>query len=206
MWKGIPVNGSLTQSLLKMATSKIRADNNFINPYPHAKIRIRARARNPQRVENDTRTRYPRISVCPRITHMPARTSKTCRTKTPALAASAAGLPESGLGAGVAQPSSAAVVGPGCGRRSPQAWGPGHRRRGAWARPARALGCGVEPHRRGGLGTAVSCRRRGCLGEEERRPMGGDSGSHEGAEGDWATTDWGWRPRGVEVERSGGNE
>ena len=84
--------------------------------------------------------------------------------------------------------------------------GPGHRRRGAWARPALALGCGVEPHRRGGLGTAVSCRRRGCLGEEERRPMGGDSGSHEGAEGDWATADWGWRPRGVEVERSGGNE
>ena len=134
-----------------MATGKIRADSNFINPYPHAKIRIRARARNPQRVENDTRTRYPRIPVCPRITHMPARRSKTCRTKTPALAASAAGLPESGLGAGVAQPSSAAVVGPGCGRRSPQAWGPGHRRRGAWALPARALGCGVEPHHRGGL-------------------------------------------------------
>ena len=87
-----------------MATGKIRVDNNFINPYPHAKIRIRARARNPQRVENDTRTRYPRIPVCPRITHMPARRSKTCRTKTPALAASAAGLPESGLSAGVAQP------------------------------------------------------------------------------------------------------
>ena len=189
-----------------MATGKIRADINFINPYPHAKIRIRARARNPQRVENDTRTRYLRIPVCPRITHMPARRSKTCRTKTPALAASAAGLPESGLGAGVAQPSSAAVVGPGCGRRSPHAWGPGHHRRGAWVRPARVLGCGVEPHRRGGLGTAVSCRRRGCLREEERRPMGGDSGSHEGAEGDWATADWGWRPRGVEVERSGGNE
>jgi len=105
-------------------------------------------------------------------------------------------------------------TGAGCERRRTAEEWPGRgrraalerRRRGAWARPARALGCGVEPHRRGGLGTAVSCRRRGCIGEEERRPMGGDSGSHEGAEGDWATADWGWRPRGVEVERSGGNE
>ena len=46
---------------LKMATGKIRADINFINPYPHAKIRARARAHNPQRVGNETRTRYPRI-------------------------------------------------------------------------------------------------------------------------------------------------
>ena len=33
---------------VKMATVKIRADINFINPYPRAKIRARARARNPQ--------------------------------------------------------------------------------------------------------------------------------------------------------------
>ena len=50
---------------LKMATGKIRADINFINQYPRAKIR--ARARNPQRVENDTRTRYPRIPAYPRV-------------------------------------------------------------------------------------------------------------------------------------------
>ena len=50
-----------------MATDKIRADINFINPYPHAKIRARARARNPQRVENDTRTRYPRIPAYPQV-------------------------------------------------------------------------------------------------------------------------------------------
>ena len=50
----------------KMATGKIRADINFINPYPRAKIRARARARNPQRVENDTRTCYPRIPENPR--------------------------------------------------------------------------------------------------------------------------------------------
>ena len=52
-------------SPLKMATGKIRADINFINPYPRAKIR--ARARNPQRVENDTRTRYSRIPAYPRV-------------------------------------------------------------------------------------------------------------------------------------------
>ena len=51
---------------LKMATGKIRADINFINPYSCAKIRARARARNPQRVGNDTRTRYPRIPAYPR--------------------------------------------------------------------------------------------------------------------------------------------
>ena len=46
-----------------MATDKIRADINFINPYPRAEIR----ARNPQRVENDTRTRYPRIPAYPQV-------------------------------------------------------------------------------------------------------------------------------------------
>ena len=52
-----------------MATGKIRADINFLNPYPRAKIRTRARARarNPQRVENDTRTRYPRIPAYPQV-------------------------------------------------------------------------------------------------------------------------------------------
>ena len=186
-----------------MATDKICADSNLINPYPHAKIRIRARARNPQRVENDTRTRYPRIPVCPRITHMPARRSKTCRTKTPALAASAAGLPESGLGAGVAQPSSAAVVGPGCGRRSPQTWGrdtadagPGRGRRvrlgavssptvvGAWALPSAAAGAGTWGRRSGGPWEGTRGLTKGLRGTGRRR----------------------WRPRGVEVERSGGNE
>ena len=54
-------------SPLKMATGKIRADINFINPYPRAKIRARARARNPQRVENDTRTRYPRVPAYPQV-------------------------------------------------------------------------------------------------------------------------------------------
>jgi hypothetical protein len=172
-----------------MATGKIRADSNFINPYPHAKIRIRARARNPQRVENDTRTRYPRIPVCPRITHMPVRRSKTCRTKTPALAASAAGLPKSGLGAGVAQPSSAAVVGPGCGRRAPQAWGPGHRRRvrlgaassptvvGAWARPSAAAGAGAWGRRSGGPWEGTRGLTKGPRGTG-RRPTGG--GGREG--------------------------
>ena len=52
---------------LKMPTGKIRADINFINPYPCAEIRARARARNPQQVENDTRTRYPRIPAYPRV-------------------------------------------------------------------------------------------------------------------------------------------
>ena len=52
---------------LNMATGKIRADINFINPYPCAKIRARALARNPQRVENDTRTRYPRIPAYPLV-------------------------------------------------------------------------------------------------------------------------------------------
>jgi len=58
----MPVTGL---SGLEMATGKIRADINFINPYPRGKIR--ARARNPQRVENDTRTRYPRIPAYPRV-------------------------------------------------------------------------------------------------------------------------------------------
>jgi len=47
-----------------MATGKIRADINFINPYPRAKIC--ARARNPQQVGNNTRTRYPGIPAYPR--------------------------------------------------------------------------------------------------------------------------------------------
>ena len=60
---------SFTLPRLKMATGKIRADINFINPYPRAEIRARARAlaRAPQRVENDTRTRYPRIPAYPRV-------------------------------------------------------------------------------------------------------------------------------------------
>ena len=56
----------LLVSAVKVATDKIRADINFINPYPRTKIRARARARNPQRVGNDTRTRYPRIPAYPR--------------------------------------------------------------------------------------------------------------------------------------------
>ena len=52
----MPVTGL---SGLEMATGKIRADINFLNPYPHAKIR--ACARNPQWVGNDTCTRYSRI-------------------------------------------------------------------------------------------------------------------------------------------------
>jgi hypothetical protein len=52
---------------VKMVTGKIRADINFINPYPHAQIRARARARNPQQVENDTCTHYPRIPAYPRV-------------------------------------------------------------------------------------------------------------------------------------------
>ena len=54
---------SIAQSRIKMATGKIRADINFINPYPRAKIRVR----NPQRVGNNTRTRYPRIPAYPRV-------------------------------------------------------------------------------------------------------------------------------------------
>ena len=52
-----------------MATGKIRADINFMNTYSRAKIhaRARARTRNPQRVENDTRTRYPRIPAYPQV-------------------------------------------------------------------------------------------------------------------------------------------
>ena len=60
-----------------MATGKIRADINFINPYPRAKIRARARARNPQRVENDTRTRYPRIPVTRGYARIPASFRKS---------------------------------------------------------------------------------------------------------------------------------
>ena len=52
----MPVTGL---SDLEMATGKIRVDINFLNPYPRAKIH--ACARNPQRVGNETRTRYPRI-------------------------------------------------------------------------------------------------------------------------------------------------
>ena len=48
-----------------MATGKIRADTNFRDPYPHAKIRARARARNPRWVETQTRTRCPRIPAYP---------------------------------------------------------------------------------------------------------------------------------------------
>ena len=48
-----------------MATDKIRADINFINPYPRAKIR--ARARDPQRIGNDIRTRYQRIPAYPQV-------------------------------------------------------------------------------------------------------------------------------------------
>jgi hypothetical protein len=36
-------------AMLEMATGKIRADINFLNPYPRAKIRTRTRARNPPR-------------------------------------------------------------------------------------------------------------------------------------------------------------
>jgi hypothetical protein len=46
---------------VKMVTGKIRADIHFTNPYPRAKICTRAHTRNPQRIENDTRTRYLRI-------------------------------------------------------------------------------------------------------------------------------------------------
>jgi hypothetical protein len=35
----------------KMATGKIRAGNNFVNPYSHVKIRTRTRARNPSQHE-----------------------------------------------------------------------------------------------------------------------------------------------------------
>jgi hypothetical protein len=97
-----------------MATGKICADINFINPYPHAKIRTRTRTRtracNSSRVGNNSRTRYPRIPACPRIP-VPVRRSRTKSTW------------------------------PGRGRRAPQARGLGagirHRRRVAWVRPAR---------------------------------------------------------------------
>jgi hypothetical protein len=42
-----------------MATGKIRADTNFVNPYPRTKIRARTHARNPPRARNDARNRYP---------------------------------------------------------------------------------------------------------------------------------------------------
>ena len=50
-----------------MATGKIRADTNFVDPHPHAqtRARARARARNPQRIQNNTHTRYPRIPAYP---------------------------------------------------------------------------------------------------------------------------------------------
>jgi hypothetical protein len=49
-----------------MATGKIRADINFVNMYPRAKIHTRTRARNPPRARNDTRNYYLRISTYPR--------------------------------------------------------------------------------------------------------------------------------------------
>ena len=48
---------------LKMAMGKMHTDTNFVNPYTHAKIRIRTYARNPQWVGNNTRAHYPRISA-----------------------------------------------------------------------------------------------------------------------------------------------
>ena len=50
-----------------MATGKIRADTDLIDPHPRVKTRARTRARNPPRVQNDTRTRYPRIPAYPRV-------------------------------------------------------------------------------------------------------------------------------------------
>jgi hypothetical protein len=49
-----------------METGKIRADINFVYPYPRTEIRTRARARNPPRAQNDARIRYPRIPAYPR--------------------------------------------------------------------------------------------------------------------------------------------
>jgi len=93
------------------------------------------------------------------------------------------GLPKSGLGAGVAQPSSAAVMGPGCGRRSPQAWG----RDTADAGPGRGrrvrLGAASSPTVVGAWARPSAAAARGCLGEEERQPMGGDSGLTKGLRG-----------------------
>jgi hypothetical protein len=99
-------------STLKTATGKIRADINFVNPYLHAKIRTRIRARNPSRVGNNAHTRYLRIPACPRIP-VPVRRSRTKSTwpgrgrrAPPArgLGAASAGTstrPAQGLGAGV---------------------------------------------------------------------------------------------------------
>jgi hypothetical protein len=47
-----------------MATGKIRADINFVYPYPRTEIRTRTR--NPPRARNDARIRYPRIPAYPR--------------------------------------------------------------------------------------------------------------------------------------------
>jgi hypothetical protein len=72
-------NVSMDVTRLKMATGKIRADINFVNPYPHAKIHVRTRARNPPRVGNNARSRYPWIPACPRIP-IPIRKSRTKST------------------------------------------------------------------------------------------------------------------------------
>jgi hypothetical protein len=155
-----------------MATDKIRADIDFVNLYPRAKIRACTRARNLPRVKNDARTRYPRIPACPRIP-IPARWS---RMKSTWLGHGRREPPARGLGAGI-----------------------GHRRcgdmgvagAGAWAWTSGVAGAGTTRYQRGRLGAAARvlpaqtprrCRRGrygvwpwrlGAAGEEgERRPAG----------------------------------
>ena len=55
------------QCRLGMPTGKIHADIDFVDPRPRAKTRARTRARNPPRVQNDTRTRYLPIPACLRV-------------------------------------------------------------------------------------------------------------------------------------------
>jgi hypothetical protein len=107
----------LYRSRIKMATGKIHADINFVNPYLHAKIRTRTRARNPSRVGNNARTRYPWISACPRIP-IPVQDEEHLAW------ARASGAAGTWPGRGQRGNLDAASVGPRRGRRAPPPRGP----------------------------------------------------------------------------------
>jgi len=62
----LPRRRGAAPARLGMATNKIRADINFIDPHPRAKTRARTCARYPSQVENGAHIRYPRIPACPR--------------------------------------------------------------------------------------------------------------------------------------------
>jgi len=61
----VDCNPIFRTQLVWMATGKIHADTDLVDPHPQ--VKIQARTRNPPRVQSNTRTRYPRIPACPRV-------------------------------------------------------------------------------------------------------------------------------------------